>query len=82
MLDGMEEVAEVGWMEFFEVEGGFAANERVGVVETGGEELEDVDAGVVDGLAVVLVEDEGVAEGHEAVVGDVALEGGEKGGVA
>ena len=69
-------------MELFEIEGSFAANERVGVVETGGEEFEDVDGGSVDGLVVVLVEDESVAEGHEAVVGDVALEGGEKGGVA
>ncbi len=69
-------------MELFEVEGDFAADDGVGIVEAGGEELEDVDGGVVDGLAVVLVEGEGVAEGHEAVVGDVALECGEESGVA
>ena len=54
----------------------------MGSVEASGEELQDVDGGVVDGLAVVLVEDEGVAEGHEPIVGDFVLEGGEEGGVA
>ena len=82
LLDGLEEVAEVGWVELFEVEGSFAADDGVGIVEAVGEEFEDVDGGVVDGLAIVLGEGEGVAQGHEAVVGDLALEGGEEGGVA